>query len=120
MYLVGQPHPLRDRLEDYFHSQIEETFVTSAEVYQEVIHRFVAIDRREAIADCYALLDGLVERVFPITKQDVERAREIALAQHRLSGRDCLHLAIMDRYDIDQILSLDEGFDYWPGITRLP
>lgn len=120
MYLVGAHHPGRDRLEAFFRSRAEETFVTSAEVYQEIIHRYVAIDRREAIGDCFSLLDTLVQRVFPVTKEDTERAWEVTNAQRRLSGRDCLHLAVMGRYGLDQILTLDEGFDYWPGITRLP
>lgn len=120
MYLVGEPHRHRDRLETFLRSHAGEPFVTSAEVYQEVIHRYVAIDRREAIGDCFALLDSLVQRVFPITREDAEQAREIASAQRRLSGRDCLHLAVMERHGLDHILTLDEGFDYWPGITRLP
>lgn len=120
MYLVGSSHRGRDRLEAFFHSQADETFVTSAEVYQEVIHRYVAIDRRQAIGDCFSLLDTLVQRVFPITREDTERAREITTAQRRLSGRDCLHVAVMERYGLDQILTLDQGFDFWPGITRLP
>ena len=120
MYLVGSSHRGRDRLEAFFRSQAGEAFATSAEVYQEVIHRYVAIDRRQAIGDCFALLDSLIQRVFPITREDTERAREITIAQRRLSGRDCLHLAVMERYGLDQILTLDEGFDYWPGIRRLP
>lgn len=120
MYLVGEPHTNRDRLEAYFRAQGDETYVTSAEVYQEVIHRYVAIDRRQAIRDCFEFLDALVERVYPITKEDTERARQVALAQHRLSGRDCLHIAVMERYDLDHILTLDTGFVFWPGVTRLP
>ena len=120
MYLVGSAHRSRDRLEAYFRAQVGETFVTSAEVYQEVIHRYVAIDRRQAIGDCFSLLDTLVQRVFPITREDTARAREITLGQRRLSGRDCLHVAVMERYGLDQILTLDQVFDYWPGITRLP
>ncbi len=120
MCLVGAPHPKRDRIEAYLRRQLDETFVTSAEVYQEVIHRYVAIDRRAAIGDCFALLDDLVQQVFPITKRDAERARRISLDQQRLSGRDCLHLAIMERFAVLRILTCDEDFDLWPGITRLP
>jgi predicted nucleic acid-binding protein len=120
MLLVGAPHGNRDRLETFLRGQAGEDFVTSAEVYQEVIHRYVAIDRRLAIADCFALLDDLVQEVYPITRADVQQARTVAERQHRLSGRDCLHLAVMERHSITRILTFDEGFDLWPGVTRLP
>ena len=120
MYLVGAPHPNRDRIATFLERHLDETFVSSAEVYQEVIHRYVAIDRREAIGDCFALLDDLVQQVFPITKRDAERAHGISLEQQRLSGRDCLHLAIMERFGVSRILSCDEDFGLWPNINRLP
>ncbi len=120
MYLVGAPHSNREVLESFIRAHAEETFVTSAEVYQEIIHRYVAIDRRQAIADCFALLDELVQHVHSITKQEVERAHRIALEQRRLSGRDCLHIATMERYGYQQILTCDHDFDLWPGISRLP
>ncbi|HEX9725744.1 MAG TPA: type II toxin-antitoxin system VapC family toxin [Vicinamibacteria bacterium] len=120
MYLVGLPHPNRDRLEAYLRSHAEERYVTSAEVYQEVIHRYVAIDRRLAIGDCFAFLDALAQQVYPITKEETEKARTIALAQRRLSGRDCLHIATMERYGITRILSFDRDFELWSGITCLP
>lgn len=120
MYLVGTPHPNRDAIERYLRSHPDETYVTSAEVYQEIIHRFVAIQRREAIDDCFALLDDLTQQVFSVTKRDVERARVIASEQHRLSGRDCLHVAIMEHYDVPRILTCEADFDYWTGIHRLP
>ena len=46
MYLVGAPHPNRERLEAFLRNRPDEDYVTSAEVYQEMLHRFVAIDRR--------------------------------------------------------------------------
>ena len=120
MYLVGLPHPNRDALEHFLRSHADATFVTSAEVYQEVIHRYVAIDARAAIDDCFALLNRLVHQVFPITKSDAEAACGIAHGQHRLSGRDCLHIAVMERYGVSSILTCDTDFDLWTGITRLP
>lgn len=37
----------------------------------------------------------------------------------RLSARDALHLAIMERNRVSRILSFDTGFDEYPGIKRL-
>ncbi len=120
MYLVGQPHANRDRLEHFLRSNPDDPYVTSAEVYQEVVHRYVAIDRRQAIQDCFDVLNAFVQTVYPITKEDAERAAAISLAQRGLSGRDCLHIALMERYGVKRVLTCDEDFDLWPGILRLP
>jgi len=120
MYLIGSDHPCRDTLADFLRGHADDDYVTSAEVYQEIVHRFVAIDRREAITEAFALLDGLVVNVLDITRADVDAAHRIALEQRGLSGRDCLHLAVMSRHAITRILTMDRGFDHWPGIERLP
>ena len=120
MYLVGASHPNRERLEAFLHHRPDEDYVTSAEVYQEIIHRFVAIDRRAAIEDAFSLLDDLVVSVFPIQRSDVDAAREIAILQPKLSARDCLHLAVMQANGVDRILTFDGAFSGQPGVTRLP
>ncbi len=120
MYLVGANHPNRDAAAAYLRANAEEVFVTSAETYQECVHRYVAIDRRQAIADCFDLLDDLVDQVYPVTREDVAEAAEIARQQRRLSGRDCLHLAVMKRRGVERIFTFDRGFDLWPGVRRLP
>ena len=119
MYLVGAPHPNRERLADYLSHRPDEDYVTSAEVYQEVMHRFVAIDWRAAIEDAFRLLDTLVVSVFPIQRIDVGVAREIAILQPKLSARDCLHLAVMQANGVDRILTFDDGFSA-SGSSRSP
>lgn len=120
MYLVGGAHPARDRLVVWLHDHRDALLVTSAEVYQEIIHRYVAIDRRAAIADAFAALDALAEIAHPVTRDDVGLAHEIALRHRALSGRDCLHVAVMERHAVAHILSMDAGFDHVPGLSRLP
>jgi predicted nucleic acid-binding protein len=120
MYLVGRQHPNRDALEEFLRANSDEEYVTSAEVYQEIVHRYVAIDRRPAIADCFRLLDAMTRRVYPITRQDVDRAEAICLLQRQLSSRDCLHLAIMERFGVRRVLTWDRDFGLWPGITCFP
>ena len=120
MYLVGSTHPNREWLEHFLRDQPEEDYVTSAEVYQEIVHRFVSIGRRQAITDAFMLLDDLVISVFPVQRSDVDTAREIAIGQPELSARECLHLAVMHANGVDRILTFDRGFSGQPGITRLP
>ena len=121
MYLVGAAHPhkgdARRLLEDVIAAG--ERLVTSAEVLQEILHRYVAIDRREAIQPAFDALVGVVDEVLDIGRRDVERARELVLGTPGLSARDALHAAVMQREGITRILSFDAGFDELPGITRL-
>jgi predicted nucleic acid-binding protein len=77
------------------------------------------LDRRDAIGPATQLLLDLVDDVFPIEKRDVLRAGEIAGSRHLLSARDCLHVAVMERYGVRSILTFDSGFDSWPGLSRI-
>jgi uncharacterized protein len=121
MYLVGGPHPhkgdARRRLEDAIAAG--ERLVTSAAVLQEILHRYVAIGRRDAIQPAFDALLGVLDEVLGIERSDVERARELVLGSISLSARDALHAAVMEREAIARILSFDAGFDDLPGITRL-
>ena len=121
MYLVGAPHPHKTdaqrRLERLIRDR--QRLVTDAEVLQEILHRFVAIDRRDAIQPAFDALLGVVDEVLPVGHDIVERAKEIVLAYRQFSARDAVHLAIMHHHGIQQILSFDSGFDSFPGITRL-
>ena len=120
MYLVGARHRSRDRLEAYLRAHAGEDYVTSAEVYQEIVHRYVAINRRRALDDAFRLLDEIVAAVFPITRDDVGLARAIAHEQHALSARDCLHVAVMERRGVTVALTCDAGFALRPGIECVP
>ena len=86
---------------------------------QEILHRYVAIDRRDAIQPAFDAVLGVVDDVISITRQDVERARTIVLGSPRLSARDAIHVAVMEQHGIARILSFDSAFDRVPGITRL-
>jgi predicted nucleic acid-binding protein len=43
----------------------------------------------------------------------------VLLGSPRLSARDALHLAVMERRSVSTILTFDAGFDGVPGVTRL-
>ena len=121
MYLVGAPHPRKtdaQRLLERLTSE-RQRMVTDAEVLQEILRRYVAIDRRDAIQPAFDALLGIVEEVLPVDGSVVERAKQIVLGYRRLSARDAVHLAVMERHGIEQILSFDSGFDGFPGTTRL-
>lgn len=121
MYLVGAPHAHKTDAQILVERCIAagERIVTSAEVLQEILHRYVVRDRRDAIAPAFQALLGMVDEILPIDRQDVLRASEIVRKAVRLSARDALHLAVMERHGIERILSFDAGFDDWPGVTRI-
>ncbi len=121
MYLVGTAHPHKidsQRLLDRAIAD-RERLVTDAEVFQEILHRYVAIDRRDAIQPAFDVLLGIIDEVYPIDEASVEKAKTIVLGRRRLSARDALHAAIMEMNGIRRILSFDAGFDAVPGLQRI-
>jgi len=121
MYLVGAPHPHKSDSQRLLEGLISERsrLVTDAEVLQEILHRYVAIDRRDAIQSAFDALLGIVDQVFAMEVPAVERAKAIVLGHPRLSARDALHIAVMEQHRVERILTFDAGFDDFPGITRL-
>lgn len=121
MYLVGAPHPHKEDSERLLERCIaeEQRLVTDAEVFQEILHRFVAINRRDAIQPAFDVLLAIADEVFPVDLPIVERARTIVFGNERLSARDALHLAVMQRQGVDRILSFDRGYDGFPGVERI-
>ena len=121
MYLVGTPSPHKtdaQRLLEKLVSQ-RQRLVTDVEVLQEILHRYVAINRRHDIQPAFDALLNTVDEVLPVDRAVAERAKQIVLGYQRLPPRDAVHLAVMERHGIDRILTFDSGFDGFPGITRL-
>ena len=79
----------------------------------------MAIGRREAIDPAFQVVLDLADEVFPIERKDALRAGQIVQQPVRLSARDALHVAVMERHKIKTILSFDADFDRWPGLTRI-
>ncbi len=121
MYLVGAPHPHKRDAQQILERCLSEgeRLVTDVEALQEILHRYVAIDRRDAIQPAFDALLGVADEVFSTELADLERTKEIVLGNSRLSARDALHLAVMNRHGVARIMSFDPGFDGFPGITRI-
>lgn len=119
MYLIGGEHPNRVRARAMLEVAIaaRETLVTDAEAFQEILHRYVAINRREAIEPAWTALRRVVDEVYPVELEDVERAKRLVLTS-RLGARDALHAAVMQRRDVPEIMTFDTAFDRIPGIRR--
>lgn len=121
MYLVGGPHPHKADAQRLLERLIgdRQRLVTDAEVLQEILHRYVAIDRRDAIQPAFDALLGIVDEVLPIDRGVAEAAKLIVLGYREFSARDALHVAVMRRHNIETILTFDRDFDNIQGLVRL-
>lgn len=121
MYLVGADHPHKHDAQRLLERAISrgERLVSDAEVLQEILHRYHAIGRPDAIQPAFDALQDVVDEVFPVEPADAASAKDILLGAYGLSARDAIHLAIMERYEISRIMSFDRGFDRYPGLERL-
>jgi predicted nucleic acid-binding protein len=121
MYLIGASHRHKSDAQRVLEKLVSERrrLVTDAEVLQEILHRYVAIARRDAIQPAFDVLLGVVDQVLAVDRAIAERAKQIVLGRRHISARDAVHLAVMEQHGIEQILTFDSGFDGFPGITRL-
>lgn len=121
MYLVGGAHENKERAERLLRRLVDGNhhIATDAEVLQEILHRYHAINRHDAIGPAFAVLTNTVDSILPITADDVREAHQILETRVGLSARDAIHAAIMNRYEITEILTFDDGFDLLPGIKRI-
>ena len=121
MYLVGASHPNKDRAVILLTQlvRVGERFVTDVEVYQEILHRYTAINRLDAIDPAFDSLDRIVDEVFAYGMAEIRAARALIASGNGLSARDALHVSIMRKSGADLILSFDEGFDVCRDISRL-
>jgi len=121
MYLVGSAHAHTADAQRLLERAVSDgdKRVTSADVFQEILHRYTAIGRRDAIQPAWDVLAAMVDEVFPIELTDTDRARAIVLERPMLSARDALHAAVMQRHGVSRIMSFDAGFDVLPGLARV-
>jgi predicted nucleic acid-binding protein len=122
MYLIGDEHPHRVDAQHILQRLAGEQrqLVTSSEIFQEILHRYISIDRRDWIELAFETLQAIVDQVFAVESADVFAAKDLAHTHPKLSARDVIHVAMMRRRQIKEILSFDRGLDAVTGITRLP
>lgn len=121
MYLVGAEHRNKTLILQSIPKFLmkKEVLVTSAECFQEILHRYRAIRNVVDLQIAYEALEALVDTVETITKADVDRARNLVIQFKNLSSRDCLHVSVMKRIGCTRIWTFDAGFDGVTGIIRV-
>lgn len=95
-------------------------FSTDAAVFQELLHRYLALrmwpDYRDRHFGFMRLMADRTESILP---GDVGQAARLADAYPQLSARDLIHVAVMKRVSATRIVSADRGFDAVADIERL-
>ncbi len=121
MYLVGAPHPNKVRVMELVPRLLSarEQLVTSAETFQEIVHRYLGLRDRQHLSAAYEALEAMVSTVAEVTKDDVDAARSASGEYPELSSRDCVHLALMRRMGCTRIWTYDTGFDAVGLVQRI-
>jgi|SRR5262245_25969729 len=95
MYAGGIPHALREPSRRVVRAiaagQLDA--VTDAEVFQEILYRYLYIGEREK---GFRIFDNfyrvMLDRILPVEDTDVQRARALVEQYPALSPRDLIHL----------------------------
>jgi len=122
IYAAGRDHPLKAPCARILRSVAEDPrpFVTDSEVFQELLHRYLALGRwelgREVIRTFAEAMHGRVE---PVYVEDVLTASGLADHQSSVGARDLVHAAVMQRIGTGRIISADTDFERIEGVERL-
>jgi len=121
MYAAGAEHANKEPciafLEDVALGRVNATL--DAEVLQEILHRYRAINRWEDGRQVYDNARCLFPSALPITTDIVDAARSLLDAQPGISARDALHAAVVLINDLAALCSYDSGFDAIASIRRV-
>jgi predicted nucleic acid-binding protein len=121
MYAVGAEHPHKlpslRFLEKVARDEIEAA--VDAEVLQEILHRYRALQRWPEGGRAYDLARRVVPVVIPITTEIMDRARVLLDRYQGLSARDALHASVVQHHDLKAICSYDGDFDEIEGVERM-
>ncbi len=121
MYAAGGSHPMRDpslRILQLIR-QGDLDGVTSTEVVQEVVHRFLSVRRPEIARQLARDVLDLFAPVLPITHALMRRLPDLALKYPSLDARDLVHVATCVHEGITEIISPDRGFDLVAEVRRI-
>ena len=122
IYAAGRAHSYKGPCGDILGLVAESplSFVTDAEVLQELVHRYLAQDRwvlGKEVLRAFALV--MQDRIEPVYAGDILAAADLADRHPGISARDLVHAGVMRRLEVEHIITADTDFDRIPGITRL-
>ena len=122
MYAAGLEHPHKEPSIEILNlvASRPDSFITSTEVFQELIHYYLSADRWELGQQVFNRFETTMEgRIEPIYPEDTHLAAGMAGRYPGVSARDLLHAAVMLRLRTSYTISADTKLDQIPGIHRL-
>jgi predicted nucleic acid-binding protein len=121
MYAAGADHPLRAPsvriIKQVRDGELDG--VISAEVIQEIFHRFVAIHRPDLGTTLARDALDLFAPVLPVTHGVMDRMPALVERYPSLAARDLVHVATCLEHGVGELVSPDRGFDSVSEIRRL-
>lgn len=121
MYAAGAEHPNKGAsvgfLDRVANGEIDA--VVDAEILQEILHRYRALDRWEDGRRLFDLTRTLFPVVLPVTVAILDRARVLLDAYPHLMARDGLHAAVVMENELEGLCSFDRDFDPVGGVRRI-
>lgn len=121
MYAAGKDHPLREPCRQVLRAAVvgELDAHVSAEVAQEILHRFSHLgDTERGAAMAEAALD-LLGPALPLTDAIARRTAALARAHPSATARDLVHVATCIDAGITHLVSPDRDFDAFGDIERI-
>jgi predicted nucleic acid-binding protein len=121
MYAAGADHPNKSAAIEFL-GQVaagSTAAAVDAEVLQEIIHRYRALNRWPEGRRVYLLARALLPEVLPVTGEVMDQAKELVDEDASLSARDALHAAMVPVYRLDGIFPFDRDFDRIKGCRRV-
>jgi hypothetical protein len=121
MYAAGSDHSLRAPCRTVLARVVrgEIAGVTSAEVIQELVHRYLSIRRVDAAVSVAREVLGSFGPVVQIDHAIVARLPELVTRYPGLTTRDLVHVATCIEEGITDIVTPDRGFDRIREIRRI-
>jgi uncharacterized protein len=93
--------------------------VTSAEVFQELLHRYLTGQNVAKGLAAYDQFRRLAPHTYAVQIDDIDRARSLAEKYKGATARDLLHVAVMERHGVKRIATYDEDFDAFEEVERV-
>lgn len=122
MFAGGREHALREPCRAVLR-HVESgrlPAVTSAEVIQEIFHRFTVVGSRERGAQMADSALDLFAPVLPVTHAVMQRMAGLVARYPHLTARDLVHVATCIEEGISAIVTPDQGFDQVVEVRRVP
>jgi len=121
MYAGGADHPNKPLALAFLRRVAagEVEAAVDAEVLQEIIHRYRALNRWPEGRAVYEVARGLFPEVLAVTGPVMDEAKRLFDENPALSARDAVHAAVAVTYQLTGICTFDRDFDRIPECPRV-